>query len=77
MYPRSRLALLVLFWTAGVAAQAAPPHFLDPQAVDVAKLLPEPPGESCPETKAELELILRCQQACLGARPAEVRSRWM
>jgi acid phosphatase (class A) len=44
------------------AAQGGAPRFLKDDAIDPGKLLPEPAGENCPETKSELDWMVRLQE---------------
>lgn len=68
----SRLALIVLVLTLGRVSPAGQPYISDEKALDLARLLPEPPGENCPETKAELEMIVHCQKACTPPEIARI-----
>jgi acid phosphatase (class A) len=53
---------------------AEPLHFLAASAVDPVKLLPAPPSADSAETRAELDLILRLQEARSSQEVLRVRS---
>jgi acid phosphatase (class A) len=60
---RSRVRILAFVFIAAAAAiaRAEKPAYLDPAAVDPAKLLPGPPSAASTEARAELELMLSIQ----------------
>jgi acid phosphatase (class A) len=70
-----RAALCVALLAAGPApAQDARPHFLPPDAIDIAALLPPPPATDSSITKAELAEVLRLQTAATPAEKAQAVS---
>jgi len=68
----SRVVVGVLLIVSSTVAYGKPPYFSDEKAAELAKLLPTPPAENCPETQAELDLIVRCQQACTPQEIAQI-----
>jgi acid phosphatase (class A) len=58
---------------ADAAAPAKPAHYVAPAALDFPALLPVPPAPGSPETRAEIEEVLRLQAARTAEQAARCR----
>jgi acid phosphatase (class A) len=66
-----RAALYAMILTARAFAQDAPPHFLPPDAIDLAAILPAPPATDSLTTKAELAEVEHLQSTATAAQKAQ------
>src|ERR1700733_3770861 len=63
---------LTLLFCLGVSESKL--HFLSPDAIDVVKLLPDPPDKNSGEQQEEINLVLRVQQTRTAAEIARGKS---
>jgi acid phosphatase (class A) len=67
-------AALALFSFDGLAQSSHKPVFVSPQQLDVASILPNPPADDSPRTKAELKELHRLQDTRDAAQIAHVKA---
>ena len=68
------IAALALFSFDGLAQSRHKPIFVSPEQLDVASILPNPPADDSPRTKAELKELHRLQDTRQAAQIAHVKA---
>jgi acid phosphatase (class A) len=68
------IAALAFFGFEGLAQTLHKPIFVSPQELDVASILPNPPTDDSPRTKAELEELRRLQDTRQAAQIAHLKA---